>query len=80
MVPMKNSEVMSEKLNVMVICASGNWVQHSVLDYTKLKRCTLWSTLTFQECSSRHITGVDVSTATNWMKNVTVVSKATMVY
>jgi hypothetical protein len=35
-------------------------VSHPVI-VTRLERCTLWSTLRFQRCSSRHIKGGDVT-------------------
>jgi hypothetical protein len=39
-------------------------------DGTRLERCTLcWSTLKFQRCFLRHITGDDVSRATNGITN-----------
>jgi hypothetical protein len=41
---------------------------------TRLKRCTVWSTLKLQRCSSEHIMGDDVSTATKGTTNATMVS------
>jgi hypothetical protein len=38
-----------------------------------LKRCTLWSTLKFQRCTSSHITGGDVTRETKEITNATMV-------
>jgi hypothetical protein len=42
---------------------------------TTLERCTLWSTLKFQRCSSCHIMGDDIRRARKRITNATMVSK-----
>lgn len=45
---------------------------------TRLERLTVWSTLNFQHCSTRHVTGNDVSRATTGIANTETISKATI--
>jgi hypothetical protein len=37
-------------------------------DETRFERCTFWSTLKFQRCSSCHIMGIYISRATKGIK------------